>query len=58
MLDDPAGGQVSIVVDLSGNTTATYECNEGYELLGDRVRICQANSQWSGSDSTCQSEWL
>ncbi len=35
-------------------STATYTCQNGYELHGNTSRTCQANGQWSGSTPTCQ----
>ncbi|XP_012938062.1 sushi, von Willebrand factor type A, EGF and pentraxin domain-containing protein 1 [Aplysia californica] len=31
----------------------TYSCDEGYELVGPRERMCQANATWSGEDPRC-----
>ncbi|ESO92606.1 hypothetical protein LOTGIDRAFT_233055 [Lottia gigantea] len=30
-----------------------YKCNEGYNLRGNSVRLCQANRRWSGKKPTC-----
>ena len=38
-------------------TTVTFACNTGYRLVGGATRTCQANSQWSGTVPTCQSEY-
>ncbi|XP_052810469.1 uncharacterized protein LOC128238517 isoform X2 [Mya arenaria] len=32
---------------------ATYKCNNGYELVGDRVRQCQASGVWGGAQPSC-----
>ena len=43
-------------VSLSGNSvgsTATYVCVQGYELVGDEVRICQNTGEWSGTEPSC-----
>ena len=52
-LEDPENG----VVMLSGNTvgsTATYECDAGYVLVGgEETRTCQENGQWSGAAPSC-----
>uniref|UniRef100_H3D8L5 Sushi, von Willebrand factor type A, EGF and pentraxin domain containing 1 n=1 Tax=Tetraodon nigroviridis TaxID=99883 RepID=H3D8L5_TETNG len=43
-----------ILVSLNGrltfNSTVTYACNAGYQLVGRRDRVCQANRQWSNTD--------
>ena len=53
-LPDPANGRVN---DTSGTTfgqTATYNCNTGYNLVGNSTRMCQATGVWSGSAPTCE----
>ena len=34
--------------------TATYTCDDGYELIGSDTRTCQSNGEWSGSAPTCE----
>ncbi|XP_076997754.1 sushi, von Willebrand factor type A, EGF and pentraxin domain-containing protein 1 isoform X2 [Tamandua tetradactyla] len=31
-----------------------YQCEPGYELEGNRERVCQENREWSGKIATCQ----
>ncbi|XP_036380477.1 complement factor B-like [Megalops cyprinoides] len=31
----------------------TYECFDGYNLLGSKSRICQSNGKWNGSTPIC-----
>ena len=52
-LDDPANGTV-VLTGTSMGDTATYSCNNGYELEGNRQRMCQMNRQWSGSEPSCR----
>ena len=33
--------------------TASYQCDEGYELQGFELRTCQANGNWSGDTPVC-----
>lgn len=51
-LMSPVGGTVSAPV-LTFGSTATYSCTAGFTLAGSRTRLCQANSQWAGSQPTC-----
>ena len=49
----PANGRV----DVSGTTvgsTATYSCDTGYELDGERVRVCQPSGEWTGLEPFCK----
>ena len=43
-------------VDFGLGTEATYICNDGYVLRGvrgDRVRTCQLDGTWTGTEPTC-----
>ena len=54
-LMDPENG----VVTINGRTfgsTATYQCDEGFNLVGNETRICQENGEWSDSQPTCESQ--
>ena len=57
-LTDPANGQVSHTDGTTFGETATYSCDAGYNLVGDRTRTCQVTGVWSGSTPTCQSMLL
>ena len=57
-LTDPANGQVDLTSGTAFEQTATYSCNTGYNLVGNRTQTCQALGQWSGSAPTCQSMLL
>ena len=34
-------------------TLATYSCNNGYQMMGVNVSLCQANRIWSPSPPKC-----
>ena len=53
-LTDPANGQVNHTAGTTYEQNATYSCNTGYNLVGNRTRTCQATGNWSGSEPTCQ----
>lgn len=36
---------------------ASYACSHGYELVGDEVRTCQSNGEWSGEIPYCRREF-
>ena len=58
-LNNPQNGQVMVddVNNIQG-ANASYSCNIGFELIGDRMRVCQNTGGsigvWTGSDPTCQ----
>ena len=53
-LSNPSNGIVQFSSSTAGGV-ATYVCDAGYDVVGDSVRECQCNSQWSGSEAaTCQ----
>ena len=33
---------------------AIYECNEGFEIVGNSRRSCQSTGSWSGDEPTCK----
>ena len=37
-------------------TKAVYSCNDGFELVGDRKRLCQGDGTWYGEAPTCESK--
>ena len=48
-------------VELSGNfvgAIATYFCVTGYNLVGNKQRVCQGNGQWDGVEPSCKSKLL
>ena len=40
----------------SYRSTALYECAEGYLLIGDALRTCEATGQWTSRMPTCTSK--
>ena len=34
--------------------SVVFDCNAGYSLRGPRVRTCQLNGKWDGTQPTCQ----
>ena len=45
------------IVRVSGSTegsTATYSCISGYSLVGNILRQCQSNGEWSGTQPFCE----
>ena len=50
-------GQVEFTTTLE-NSVANYSCNQGFFLVGDGQRICQADGKWSGVEPECQGIFL
>ncbi len=51
-LTAPANGAVQVASRGIGST-ATYSCNNGYELAGAVSRSCQNTLKWSGASPSC-----
>eukprot|EP00117_Sycon_ciliatum_P036248 scpid11835/ scgid3889/ Sushi, von Willebrand factor type A, EGF and pentraxin domain-containing protein 1 len=51
-LESPQFGSVSLASTVYGST-ARYQCNTGYNLVGLNARDCQANGFWLGAAPTC-----
>ena len=51
----PANGDVNQPGNSVG-TVASYTCNDGFQLIGDKTRTCQKDGEWSGADPVCKCE--
>ena len=64
ILDDPENGRVTFTpgvvatIETGLGAVANYTCNEGYDLVGDTLRTCEANGQWDGGEPTCMGMYL
>ena len=52
-LPNPKNGQVTFGSTRVG-TSATYQCDSGFVLVGKSTRVCQASGEWSGDEPQCQ----
>ncbi len=52
-LDDPDYGEVDFS-STKFKSKATYSCDDGFFLVGDETRVCQANGKWSGEAPICK----
>ena len=49
----PRNGEVS-TPSTKANSSAVYNCNEGYIIEGTRERVCQPDTgDWSGDTPSC-----
>ena len=57
-LTNPNNGMLSCSQGGDGFSTfgdaCSFTCNNGYVLIGNALRICQADGSWSGSDAVCE----
>lgn len=54
-LQNPENGNVQVTSTRIG-AVATYSCNDGFTLVGNKNRVCRPNGQWSGGAPSCQGE--
>ena len=63
-LAEPDDGRITfapgavVYIDTGLNAVATYTCSEGYSLVGDAIRTCQANSMWDRAEPSCTGKLL
>ena len=56
-LANPSNGNISVTEGVYQDTV-TYACNDGFRLIGDPMRTCQSDGEWSGSPPTCQRKYI
>ena len=54
MLPDLENGDIVYPFDTYYQSVAYHSCNEGYELNGAALRVCEENGEWSSSTPICQ----
>ena len=54
-LKSPQNGTVTVEVLLYPNE-ATYECSDGFNLVGNATRKCQISGEWTEEAPTCEEE--
>ena len=52
-LSDPENGTVN-VVGTAPSSTATYECDSGFQLEGSVVLTCGTDGEWTPTPPVCQ----
>ena len=45
-------------IDTGLDAVAAYTCDQGYDLVGDEMRTCQTNGQWTGVEPNCMCKYL
>ena len=53
-LSSPTNGSITIT-EVTFGALANFTCDEGFNLIGSSSRQCQANGNWSGNDTSCES---
>ena len=49
----PSMGSVTFSSGMTFGSTASFECDSGYMLVGEEELTCQADGQWSGEEPIC-----
>ena len=44
--------------DTTYNSSITYQCDPGYNMIGGDTITCQSNGKWSGAIPTCNSKYF
>lgn len=53
-LSVPLNGSIHYSNGNNYDSTATYSCDKGYVLKGNKTRTCTNSGMWDGSEPTCQ----
>ena len=49
----PTNGEL-VLSETTYGSMATFSCNQGYDLIGSEVRVCQADGSWDGEITVCE----
>ena len=53
-MSDPTNGRVILTtMTTTFNSEARYTCNSGYIRIGNEIRFCGTNGEWTGNPPTC-----
>ena len=53
-LGELMNGRIVTTEVLSTGVEAIYECNKGYDIIGNVTRICLEDGTWSGAAPVCK----
>ena len=53
-LSNPQYGSLSIPKGTEFEDEDIYECDDGFELIGNSRRYCRSTGSWSGTAPTCK----
>ena len=53
---NPENGR-AVYASVSYNSLISYECTYGYMLIGDSVRRCERNKEWTGTQPHCKGKY-
>ena len=53
--DPPSAGSTTFTTT-TFLSEASYDCSNGYFLVGNDTRVCQEDATWSGTTPLCQSK--
>ena len=54
-LSHPAYGSVTLT-GTTPSSVATYTCNKGFQLYGEKIRTCSGTKGWTGTKPACRCE--
>ena len=53
---DPPNGRMTCS-GLVTNETCSFICDDGYEILGSKIRTCLNSSKWDGQTTVCKGKY-
>ena len=53
----PRHGHLDGTIPSKFGGVISFSCSDGFALVGEEHRVCQANSQWGGTQPKCESKF-